>query len=60
MRIEAQAIKLGLKVRGSPSVKGQLIQFVRKRTKRRKSRKLKQVNSYGNSYTRNYSTNRGA
>lgn len=48
------AIKLELKVRGSPSVKGALIRFVRKRAKRCKQRKLQQVQCNGQSYVQYY------
>lgn len=54
MRVETQAIELTLKVRGSPSVKGQLIEFVRKRAKKHRDRPRKQITCRGESYVQNY------
>lgn len=51
MRIECNAMKLELKVRGSPKVKGELITFVRSLGKRHvRQRKLRQIECFGNSY----------
>jgi hypothetical protein len=61
MRIEATALRLEIKIRGEPQVKGELLEFVRSRGKKHvKQPKLKQIECYGDSYARNYSTNRGA
>lgn len=55
VRIEVTALRLGMKIRGQPKQKGELIQFVRERARHSKQHKLKQIECYGDSYVRNYS-----
>jgi hypothetical protein len=57
MRIECNAMKLTLKVRGQPKVHGQLLEFVRSLGKRhpRSSRPAKQVTVNGQHYYKSYS-----
>ena len=59
MRIEASAMQLTLRVRGQPKVKGELIEFVRTKSKRAKHERYVYGNAVASSQHHSKSYSRG-